>query len=557
MHIKTTLAKHTLEFVGSQLTQQVSSSPLYSFCIETNADLSLMYVYIKFINHGNSPNWPVKRLIKVLEVKEGINEIKLSKYLFEQLKLNVIQQHGLNKQNLMCLCLDSRLLDKLCFSTLQLYLSDLFNSFMLILPLMNVETTLCTELNGWSFCESFTFKAFFDTYAKLYDAFRSSSFLASSINVNFMPDMKQSGGFKFELISVTHYLTIAEWVYTNYAQVTAELAKSKSLSGLHDSFNSLDFYFMTCLFCDLFKFLLEFTRNAKHLNNFNRLVMTWNAPGSYLYKLISEQLIEDETTGEIALKSPLSLLKPSSQDRLGYLAEFKNSLEEIVNKIFDLNNSHYQAVFEKYSSHLVSQSTGKQLLEIYKTLFSMFDINLECVCRNETNGQLEFVNNLSDTHLENVLEFYEFKGLIQLERIKEEQKQFFEKFFQRLTDAEKEWLLVSVNDRQQKSLFGLENRQSWSGLREKFIAYVYENNKSKFVPVISFLATNYLCLPSIVSLNQLQISHTNQNAASHSWLSQEHMLKLLNSIKSPIAIDLDAEYCGVELSQVPFFDIFL
>jgi hypothetical protein len=290
--------------------------------------------------------------------------------------------------------------------------------------------------------------------------------------------------------------------------------------------------------------------------------MTWNAQGSYLYHLISEQLIENETTNEIGLKEPLSSLKVN-QDRIGYLYDYKTSFESIIQRVFDLDSDMYKSSLEGYASTLLSnQGKAKplQMLEIYKTLFTMFDINLSCIQINEANeGRFEFQSNIDDTHLENLLEFYEFKGLIELDRIKEEQKQFFETFFEKLSVGEKEWLvaIIAQADRDRKNLFSMENRNGWAMLRERFISFVKENNEKKFVPVISFLATNYLCLPSIVGLNQLQINNAFCVSNSHmSMQSLEEKLKLLNSIKSPLSVDLDTEYCGSELSQVPYIDLF-
>jgi hypothetical protein len=289
--------------------------------------------------------------------------------------------------------------------------------------------------------------------------------------------------------------------------------------------------------------------------------MTWNAQGSYLYNLISEQLVENETTNEIGLKEPLNSLKVN-QDRIGYLYDYKTSFEGIIQRVFDLESDLYKSALEGYTTVLLSNQ-GKtkplQMLEIYKTLFSMFDINLNCIQINETSVRFEFENDIDDAHLENLLEFYEFKGLIELDRIKDEQKQFFETLFEKLNAGEKEWLVAMINqaDRGNKNLFSMENRNGWAMLREKFISFVKENNDTKFVPVISFLATNYLCLPSIVCLNQLQINNAFSVNNSHmSMHSLEQKLKLLNSIKSPLSVDLDSEYCGSELSQVPYIDLF-
>jgi hypothetical protein len=261
--LKTNLNKHILDYLNTFLTEQVNSSPLYSLSIETNNEQSLMYVYIKFLNHMNVPNWPEKRLVRILELKAAQNEIKQSKFLFESLKGNVIQTFNLNKQNLMCLCIDNRLLDTLCFSTLQLYLNDLFNNFIMILPLFNIERTLNMELNEWNFSDDFTFRTYFTVFQEISTSFKSKSSLKPPVTgLDFEP-------FKFELRSLKQYLTITEWFYVNYAQIVTDL-ENANLTKLHEKLNSLDFYFMTCLFCDFFKFMMDFMRHAKHMNNFHK-----------------------------------------------------------------------------------------------------------------------------------------------------------------------------------------------------------------------------------------------------------------------------------------------
>lgn len=138
---------------------------------------------------------------------------------------------------------------------------------------------------------------------------------------------------------------------------------------------------------------------------------------------------------------------------------------------------------------------------------------------------------------------------------------FFDTYFERLSSEETEWLREQLKRSTQtnnESIFGTHNPFSLS-LKEKFVKFVHENNKKQFAPVISFMAINYLCLPPMLTLNPLTIMSKPIKAEHQSqlddkfWSDMECKFKLLNTIKSSYAIDLD-DNCGFDLSDLPLVE---
>ncbi len=89
-------------------------------------------------------------------------------------------------------------------------------------------------------------------------------------------------------------------VYTNYSLIIGHL---KSASGqqklskeesehMIETYDSADFFYMTCLLLDLFSFLATYKFNPKKMASSSALSMPWNLNGSFLNNLLFEQLRE-------------------------------------------------------------------------------------------------------------------------------------------------------------------------------------------------------------------------------------------------------------------------
>ena len=565
---KSAMLKLIADYSDAKLHKQVGYSPLYSLIIQCSPDLNTLYIYIKYLNHTALKNEVAKNLqemhlIKVLDLSGPMktfknNEIKLAKFLFEQLKLNVIQSYRLNKQNLMCLSIDNNLLDTLCFSTLQLYLNDLFNTFILIVPNFEIGTTLARELNAWSFNQE-SFKTFFSTCYDLSEFFKQKAMTEGIALFQHYLSKIGSHDFVLDLSTMQDYLQLTETIYVNYSRFVTEMEMEKRevYASLKAKLTSIEFYFMTCLLCDLFKFLISLMENLKNANNFTQFSLAWSeTPGSYLHNLLNVQLVTEGSIHISFQSTPMKGFKATIEadsDRIENLKQFEKSMQSIVFKVLDLSSDLYREKIKNYelsflSSGSEAEKSGKPLhiMEIYRTLYEMFDISFGLV--ENKNGKMLFSHALCDQNLENLLQFYEFANIVEVDRLKSEYKQFFETFFEKLSSEEKTIVLT----RKEQSLFSLEN-QSFGSIKEKFVRYVYENNRVKYVPVVSFMATNYLCLPSVLSLNQLVRGES--ELAAKNLADVEIKLKLLNSVQSPFAIDLDAN-CGVSLEEMPLIDLF-
>jgi hypothetical protein len=245
---------------------------------------------------------------------------------------------------------------------------------------------------------------------------------------------------------------------------------------------------------------------------------------------------------------------------LEMLKKLEDSIDFLVIKTLDLNNSSYQNQIETYSSYLTytndklpASHSSRQInfIEVYRILYSMFDIGLNCIVNNKTTGKLEVVNQLNDKSLETILVFYDFVHLLDLNRIKQEYKIFFEHFFASFTQEEKDFILnLKKSDKSQFTLLNL-NFNSVNFV-DKFLKYVHVNNDKKFVPIVSFMAANYLTLPCMINLTDT----TNDNQTAIKSMNEfEQKMKWFSFIQSPLTYELE-KCCGVDLAKVNYIDIF-
>lgn len=410
---KKELVDQLINYIDSNLTNQVTSSPLFSLSIDVDHELTHLFVYIKFLNHEKISssslssssqhtmlNIQEKRLIKLIELKPSVrnfdlpmNDIKLSKYLFEQLKMSVILHYKLNKQNLMCLSVDNRLLNRICSTTLQLYLNDLFNGFILMVPSFSLHEPVAKELNAWSY-NKMSLSAFLNTYQDICSFFKHNSVnkeLLTKIDVN-----SHVATSSFDFNSLNKYWEITNIMCENYSSLIGELETSTNCPNqLNMTLNSSEFYLTSWILRDVFKFLCEFVKGSKNMNSLSPFWMQWNTPNLDHYANKKKVELEYE--------------------------KIRDSMETVCRRLFDIHNSEYQKLINNYatmttnpgsSDKLTSQASKPfAMLNIYQTLYSMFDIKIKSI--SWTDNKLEFTNGLEHECLETILEFYEFKNLIE------------------------------------------------------------------------------------------------------------------------------------------------
>lgn len=506
----------------------------------------------------------------------GLNEIKLSKYIFEQLKVNVITQFRLNKQNLMSISIDTNLLDRLCFSTLQMYLNDLLNKFIVILPCYRALSSVELKLNEWTFktkngC-SYSLRDYFNIYSNLLEYFEATK------NTEFLECFKPLDCYAFSMDTLPEFIRITELIYTNYSRLVAEPNSQNSNIIKHDLFNqinSIDYYFMTCMLCDLLKFLYDYKLNPKRFSCLSDLVMPWHLKGSYLKNLLSEQLIETSDKSQkvlISTENNKELIE-CENNSIEHLVKMKDSMEKILMEILDFGSEKSEN--KQKFSYLITNgslidtfpsSSSNQgpisMLDINSYLNEMFDMSFKNI--KYKDSKFSPTLRLNDNQLQKILDYYEFRDLVSTDRIKTEYFKFFNVFFASISDdlmGELNNDLMSCSDLDleksldQLNVFTRSLMEPTGQIREKFIKFVYQSNKEKFCPVLSFLATIYLCLPTLVDLDDDETirlwSANKKSLSTQELISLELRLKLLGLVETPVS----NENCLIKLEQIPYIDL--
>jgi hypothetical protein len=557
--VNSKLTKFLVESLDTHLASVVTQSPVFSLSLEIDSSKTIIYVFIKFISPASTlPNTIERRIIKLIEIKPSVqsnNPIQMSRFIFEQLKTNVLHKFRLNKDNFTCLCVDNKLMDILCFSTLQLYLHDLLNKFIIVVPSFAVNSSLEIALTSWNFNNKYNFKAYFSICQTLMDYLDGS-------NENLVDLYFNVRNFSFELKYVDQYFQVAQAVYYNYARILTDLEKShqnKSTESIRlwllKAFKSTDFYFITCLFAGLFKHLITNMHQSKNSNSFNKQVFAWNLPGSFLYNLMQVQLTEIRQASVISFQSPSKDLKGQSLETdalsLEKMMELKKSIEVIISKAFDLIDR-----FSKPTQYLLTylhyeRNQPGEMYEIYKTLFECFDISLAYI--QLQNEKLQLVDRLHDETIDRLVEFFDLKPTTQLGEFRLQYKQFFESFFEKNFNDIKQ-LIAGKTDLAELTLFGSRVTKCNDSMQNKLLEFMDENNKSGSYPAVNVLVMRYLSLQPILSLNQMMINF-GENEDDLRVTVLENKLKLLNSIKSPLSIDL-CDAMGIDLADLSYTNIF-
>jgi hypothetical protein len=671
---KSYLNKLIIDNVDVQTSNRVSSSPLYSLILQTDADFLTIQVYIQYLDHSNlakakqqtrqlndenSTNLLQNAFIKLINLKPLIqsnesgqlvkeagsdkskfsrqlsglsSETKWSKYLFEQLKNNVINLFRLNKQNLMCLSIETRILERLCFATFQLYLNDFLHTCILIIPNYIANKSVFDALTSWKY-DSFSIESYFKSmislakYLTRINLADLSSTSASLHDIEAFFDKNREDYFSLNHLS--QLIEVIEFVYTNYARIVSHLEqavarkdsdeslkKEFDLKSMQTTFDSIDYFYMTCLLCDLFRFLYDYRVNPKRFSSLDELKMPWNYNGSLLNNLLCVQLMENSTpisnkrsgaTGSASSKEKQAqIVKNTSESfntpnrltnglnrsnkksieaitaqivasqnesnqqksllecdnsRLEYLNSMKKSIEKLVLDLIDFSSDSINR--ERYSYPTTSSSNmedmnesaemGFSMIEIYSALCQMFDVNFKNVKYNSSSAKYQIQQSLSEKQMQSILDYYEFRNLVSLDNINFEYKTFFESFFSDMsTDSKIGFNLELSACLKEASALGKSIFLPGTKIMRNFIEFVYQSNSMKFCPVISFLATIYLCLPSIADFKEVCKLANGQTGKPVAFTTQE-LVSLEHKMKFISTVDYSGklEECLIKFDEIP------
>ena len=544
--VKIKLSKHIVEHLDRLISEQVAKSPLFSLSIELNECASLAHVYIKFLN--NSKHSVEKELLKIIELatKNAVGNDDKVKFLCENINDLFSPPYNLNKQDLAQVCVDFRLLREVQVSSFfSNFKDESLNDFLIFLPCFNIIPALCDELTAWH-NGNFSLKSYFSIYKSLVRQLSHS-------NIRLVEFKSESKQFKFDHNKLSHYLQIFESVYINFSSILINLEQNSSekTQKLFKILNKIDFYYMTCLFRDLFKFLLDF-QNQNNLSIMQTPpTFPWYKTGSYLQNLIKNQLVDAncKNSGNFYFSSPTEVNLKSSleadSDQLGRMEKVKHSLEKIIFKIFN-------AQIEEYLTSAVPLSDKfSSMVKAYRDLYEMFDVSLSCI-EPDSSGKLKFI--CAETNdFENLLKFYMLKDICDSGKLKELRALFFDTFLTRLSATEREELARIEN----KSEHHLLGTKTFEWMHFKMIEFVNGNNqrKDKNFSIMSFFATTFLCLQPILSVQNLYCNYpkggkSNENEDDSLFKIFENKVKIINGLGDNL------DLCYAFMCQLPVIDFF-
>ena len=237
------------------------------------------------------------------------------------------------------------------------------------------------------------------------------------------------------------------------------------------------------------------------------------------------------------------------------MSNFKDIFEtSLLNWLdFSSDNSPNRQKFSYLNRDINESSDSVLMLDIYLSLNEMFDITLDQI--NKINSKYQLTNQvLTDKQYQSILEFYDFKNLIDLKSVKNEYLKFFDTFLNKVI-KELSDLDVNLNESlYQTKILKRSLLDPDVKLKKKFIQYVYENNNMKYCPVVSILATIYLSLPSVLdfkeplSLNDVkkQVFYSNLEL-----MAMENKFKLLDSFEHDNNTEFDTL---IKFEDIPYFD---
>jgi hypothetical protein len=588
------LKRKLLNEIDKQTKDRIKSSQIYSLILQADAEFLSVYVYVKYIDktHYNKlvakldPNENLNleqtRLVKVINIRQflqasdleacdvkyrnikssTLNASKWSKFLLEQLKSILITTLELEKTDLMCISIDNRLLEKICFPTFQLYLSDFFHNNILIIPSLFVSNPLISQLLECKFGEKSLEESYFKPLINFIKFLRRQNFnelVYSHYSIEEMDEFVTEKSIYncFRGFSLVKLNEILHFVYVNYSKIVSHLKlidspNEENISSMYSTFASVDYFSLTCLMYDVCKFLIDYQITPKKfsstpMNN----KMPWDLDGSYLQNLLDKQIYQAETPvkqNSETLKQeinsnekndPISKLKSfqgfnntnnknasdqlpgknqkllvSEQSSLDNLNSLKTSIEKIILNLLDFasENSVHQEKYDYLNNQnddSDDESSGKpiSMCEIYSLLCQMFEVKLQSICVTNVGNEIKFnfnaIENISESNFNKILVFYQFQGLIKTNTAENQYKEFFESFFKIVAEELKTELESNSQENFNSSFYSTRSLMDPSlGLRRKFIDFAHASNLGEMWPTISFFAFNYLILPPLLDFRE-------------------------------------------------------
>lgn len=621
---KCRLKKTLTHEIDRQTNERIKSSQIYSIILQGDAEFLSVFVYVKYIDktHFNkliakldpndNLNLEQTRLVKVINIRQflqpydlencdikyrnlkssTLNPSKWSKFLLEQLKGILITTLELEKTDLMCISIDSRLLEKICFPTFQLYLSDFFHNNILIVPSVFISKPLLGQLLECKYGEVSLEESFFKPLINFIKYLRGNNFndLIYSLSVEEIDEFFSKNNIYncFCGLNLVKLKETLNFIYHNYSKIVSNLKlidtlNDANISSMYATFYSVDYFALTCLMYDLCAFLIEYQLNPKKFTSATMLKMPWDFNGSYLNNLLCQQVyqettpVKQTTEASSALKQevrsnekndPLSVVNKSDQSlirtnsaqkllvsekgTLDKLDVLKKSIEKIVLDLLDFT-SDTSANQEKfaYLNYSNDESDDENtdipisMCEIYSFVCQMFEVKLKSISVSNIGGELKFKfntdENIFESNFNKILIYYQFQKLIKTNIAKSQYKEFFESFFEIVAAELKEELNVNKLESFDADIYMSKSLMDISlSMKRKFIDFVHQSNLSEMWPTISFFAFNYLILPPMLDFREAYNSREFINTVgetSKTPLSTQEITFLEQKLKMVIAVE--------------------
>jgi hypothetical protein len=445
---KQQLTNSLMEKWKAALSVKVTSSPYFSLILRANSNMTLISVYISYVDSRefikktlvNSRPKPVVRehLIRIINLgrlsdvnnpltcKKHMPSV-WSKLLFEQIYKNIIDANSFNRKNLICLSIDTRILDRLCYDSFQ-YLCNINTERVIIVPLFNLSTTFSKLIVNFNFENSSsphqprTIRDYLILFDKLIKAIKLTS------DKNWLNEFKvneQSAEFSDLVKEFTSVSSISELgekcfsaqslpnlqislgsIYTNYPKLMNFLKISSEkldqspipliystdgLRNLYCRLNSIESYFFLCMLCDTTKLIHEYQSNIKKMCSQVGLKMPWQTQrDSRLHYLYTKQLKEhDDNSEAIRSDSPNSESNAINTNVKTSTGIFTSTLPHIeYDKAYLENLEEMKFAFEKQLASILDVGSINSIKrQEYSYMYAQNELELANLITGVETGQ--------------------------------------------------------------------------------------------------------------------------------------------------------------------------
>jgi len=530
--LKQTVSKSLVESCDTKTSQQVNSSQFFSLILQLDPDHLTIFVYVQFLDQKSIQqdvfkNFQSKRLLKLLNFQSVTSRsslLKSSQYLVEILKENVINQFKLKYKSLICISIDTRIIERICFGSFQAFVHGFFNSSILIIPNLMANKPIQTILADY---DDNTFYKYFQMTNKLLDYIRNlkdlktKDFVCHLQDCAHLADLSQCFTFK----NLSSSFIIFQSIYFCYAHILESLVKDSeetNLKKLHDYVNTLDYYYITCLLYDLSCFLFDFFLLPKRFSiYFKRDKMPWNTNRSVLNNLLKNQIDASTKDKKETLSSFLEIDSPE----LERLEKLKDYLEKNILKCLDYSLDESTNKLKYDDSVTKKDLVTISMFDVYSSLCQMFDLDDNILQNNKKN---KIILNLSVDQIENILNFYEISDL-NVDKFSNEYEMFFTNFFKLYNN------IIETDEHLQKhdSLYE-SSLMSNNDHKFYFMKYLKDCTKNEFCQTITTMAGIFMTLPSIVDFKEINCLKENDligPISKNTILSTQEVMFFENKLK--------------------------